>query len=400
MRVLVRLKERVDKEVLNRAVQLSAKRYPYFCRKVIRRGDDYEILHNEAPIPVNEGSAGICFGSEEANGHFLAVCFRDKNIWLDLYHSMADMKGFLPWVKTVVYLYLTEKTGKALPSDGIRLPGEAFLEGETEDPFADVLITDDIYPLFQVKPAKNFFPDRRYAEGPGRIRYYMTVSEAGLMELAKENDGSPVAASSFFVKEMFGKLFPDREGLPVVAGIAHSLRDLCRGEENYHDQTTLFNVRFDERMNALPFDRQMTCCRGQIILQGDPENMLYEIRRKAEFANKLDALKTAEEKRNLYRMTPDQVVNYPETFAISYLGKTDWGSITDALDGVFLSCRAMVSPIMIVIVPFRGSFCFTLIQRDDTSVYAETLSELFAQYGIETKLIGREEEELCTVSFP
>ena len=109
LRMEVRLKEPVSDDSLEFAVQESAGRYPYYCKKVIRRGEEYEITLNEAKLPVYKGSGGITLGSEEAHGHYLAAGYEDNRIFFDMYHSMSDAQGMIPWLKTVVYLYIKQK---------------------------------------------------------------------------------------------------------------------------------------------------------------------------------------------------------------------------------------------------------------------------------------------------
>ena len=400
LRARVLLIEDVDLGILDKAVQKTRERYPYFFKKVLRKGDDYEIVSNEAPIPVYEGSKGICLGSDEANGHFFSVCCKDRNIRIDLYHSMADMKGLIPLFKTILYLYLKEKYDTGLSPEGIRLPGEKIPVIEYADPYERLTITEDLQPLSKLKPEKHFFPDDRYAEGPGRFNYNMRISETDLMRVAKNNDGSPSVVIPYYIKEMINELYPDRKGLPVACGVSHSLRDICMGEENHHDQVTMLALRYDDRMNALPMETQLTCSRGQIILQSDPENMLYDIKTKALFSHKLDALKTAEERRELYRSSPEQVVNNPETFASSYIGKVNWGSIEPFMEGVFLSCSALVSPLMSVSIPLNGHINLCFIQRDNTDVFAKTFVRLLNKNGIEASIVDSEPEEIATVTFP
>ncbi len=400
LRAKVILKEKVDLNLLTRAVQKAKERYPYFCKKVLRRGDDYEIVFNEAPAPVYEGSKGICLGSDEANGHFFSVCCKDRSIWIDLYHSMTDMKGLIPFLKTVVYLYLKEKYGIALSSEGIRVPGEDIPAAEYADPFEKLIITEDALPLSRLKPVRNFFPDSRYAKGPGHINYHIRISEEDFMRVAKRNDASPSVLIPYYIKEMINQLFPDRGGLPVTCGVSHSLRDICIGEDNFHDQVTMLALRYDDRMDALPMETQLICSRGQIILQSDPENMIYDIKTKALFTLKLDALNTAEERRSLYKNSPEQIVNNPETFASSYVGKISWGSIEPFMEGVFLSCSALVAPLMTVSTTLNGYFSICFIQRDNTDVYAKSFVRLLKQSNIYAEIVESEPEEISTVTFP
>ncbi|MCR4657909.1 MAG: hypothetical protein K5770_17050 [Lachnospiraceae bacterium] len=400
IRIMARVKEPVSGETLYYAVQESVKRYPYFCRKVIRRGGEYEITLNEAPVPVYEGTAGICLGSREACGHYLAVCYDGCNIYFDIYHSMADAQGAIPWAKTVLYLYLNKKYALSLPKDNIRLPGEGFLRGETEDPYEKLCIRRDMAPVYEPAPIKNFEPDDRFAQSSERVRYHIRVSEPDIIKLAKTKDGSPTVVSAYFLKETVKKLFPERGGLPIVCNVSHSLRDICQGPENYHDQVSVLSLRYNDKTDAFPMDKQFSVGRGQLIIQSDEANMLYDIRKKAEFAEKLDALKTVDEKRMLYQNSMEQVVSYPETCTVSYPGKIRWGAIEEYLDEIFASCRALISPIMTSLIPLNGWFYYCFVQKHDTPLYSGIFVRLLREAGVRAEVIRREKEELSTVYLP
>ena len=173
MRFRVRMDRPVDGQALSLAVQESASRYPYFCIRVERHGEEYGFFPNDAPIPVLRGMEPVCLGSEQTNGHYLAVTYQDDTIRFLIYHNLCDVTGFIPWVKTVLYLYLVKTADPALSREGVNLPGEPFLPHETEDPYQALELPEDLEPFYTLEPVPVFVPDARYAQGPGRVDYYV-----------------------------------------------------------------------------------------------------------------------------------------------------------------------------------------------------------------------------------
>ena len=89
---------------------------------------------------------------------------------------MTDGKGLMEWVKTVLYLYLKKTEDANLPSDDIRIPGEDFLPGETDDPYDGLDLDSAIEPLSVVKSTGSFALDRRYAKTDVRRNYLLKGS--------------------------------------------------------------------------------------------------------------------------------------------------------------------------------------------------------------------------------
>lgn len=239
------------------------------------------------------GRKPIVLGSEEAGGHYIAVAFEGERVFFDAYHNLCDTKGLVPFAKTVLYLYLKSTAEPGLDADGIRLPGEAFLENETEDPYASLEIPAELRPFYSMKPADAFVMDTRYARSAERVEYCVRVSAPDFVHFFKTNDGSPVVLTSYFLKETVKRLFPDRNGLPICVGVPHSIRQDMLGENNYHDQLMPMMLRCDERTDALPVLTQLTASRGSLLLQMEHDNVLCHARACAALSDEIDALNRA-----------------------------------------------------------------------------------------------------------
>lgn len=390
----------IDGRLLYDAVQRAAARYPYFCKKIIRHGEEYEIAHNDAPIPVNAGSKPVLLGSGEAGGHLLSVSYVNRTIIFDISHNLTDGKGLMEWVKTVVYLYLTEVLDKPLAPDGIRLPGEDYLPGETADPYEDMDL-DGARPVLPDKgPVDAFIPDDRYTASAERSNYVFTASENDLMRLAGSQDGSPASVLAYFSKEMLRELHPDGRRQTVVCSIPHSFRAIASGEANYHPQTILLHVMYDERMDAMPMDRQLTCTRGSIALQSDPDNVRYMLRQRAEFNASLDDVETIDERRRLYHDGIQLIVNNPETLAVSYIGRIAWGATEEYIEDITVESAAISAPVMFGFVPLNGCFRITMVLDRTADIYVKTLVRLLNEHGIASEYLYTYKQELCKVYLP
>lgn len=60
------------------------------------------------------------------NGHYLAASWQDDMIRFYAYHNLCDSRGFIPWFKTVLYLYLVKTADPSLSRESVNLPGNRF----------------------------------------------------------------------------------------------------------------------------------------------------------------------------------------------------------------------------------------------------------------------------------
>ena len=400
IRFTVRLDRQLQEAILGPVVQLAATRYPYLCVQVNCDADRREIGVNTRPIPVFHGRKPLVLGSEAANGQFLAVGYEADRLYFDVSHNLCDTKGLVPFVQTVLYLYLQRTANHMLDPAGIRLPGQPLLEYETEDPYDNVEIPAELTPLYTWKFSDSFVPDRRYAEGSQRYTCLVKVPAEDYVRFFRTNDGSPVVLTSFFLKETIRRLFPERNGLPICLAVPHSLRPALLGENNYHDQLMPVFLRYNERIDALPVLEQLTVSRGSLILQTDRDNALCHVRRSAAFSEEIDALQTPEEKRRHCQKAVEPIIEHPETMCVSYAGLFDWGTLADYIKEAYVSCTVLATPLFVQITALGGAFWLCFLQRDETRIYAETFVELLRENGISAELTDSFPEEAVEGYLP
>ena len=83
VRILVRVKEKVDAKLLKEAAQKAISRLPYFAVKIrVDKGSNFVLEHNDAPIPVlPEKEERLMLGSEAVSGHLFAITYKDNCVY-------------------------------------------------------------------------------------------------------------------------------------------------------------------------------------------------------------------------------------------------------------------------------------------------------------------------------
>ena len=139
IRTCIEMKEPVDAGALRKAADSAITRYPYFSVKLIRKGEAYVMLPNDAPLPISSGGRAIPLGGPESGGHLLALAYDNNLLYIDTSHFLTDGNGKFPFIKTLLYCYLhILHPDEAFDTAGIALPGSDIPTDEAEDdPFPD-----------------------------------------------------------------------------------------------------------------------------------------------------------------------------------------------------------------------------------------------------------------------
>ena len=137
-RLSVTLTREIDPEVLQKALDITAPRFPSFAAR-LRRGvfwyylqqlEKAPPLHPEYSYPLTRMTR------EEVRTCAFRVILYKNRIALEVFHSLADGTGAITFLKTLVAEYLLQKYGLEIPPvDGVLDRQEAPREEELEDSF-------------------------------------------------------------------------------------------------------------------------------------------------------------------------------------------------------------------------------------------------------------------------
>ena len=265
-RIAITMCSEVDHKTLRHAVDGAMERYPYFCVYPEKQENSLRLCHNPHPVPVFDDGRSAVLGREDLHGHLLAFGCEGRQIYLHASHYIADGMGIDPLLKTVLYLYVSERYGtEGLRAERIQMPTDPVLEAEYAYPFPDAPFEiDDTY-LPRRAPDTAFGLDPDAFDANGFYAYHLHVPQKALMEKANPSDGSPV---SFLSVMLYRALCQLNEKLdhPVVAHVQHQYRALLNAPTNRHSLVSYVPVSLPAKMKDWQVMQQNTVVRGQILL--------------------------------------------------------------------------------------------------------------------------------------
>ena len=157
IRTGITLTEPVKVQAFEHAVRKAAERYPYFSVKLVRYGSEYRMEQNDLPFVILPGGRAANLGTRESNYHLVAFAYDGKRLYADTSHFITDGNGIFPFLKTILYYYLTEMyPDETFDTKTIRLSGSRVPEAEADDdPYPGELLAED--PLVGIQRPESVF---------------------------------------------------------------------------------------------------------------------------------------------------------------------------------------------------------------------------------------------------
>ena len=105
------LKEDIDKEVLEKAVEKALNRYSAFKVRLRRGVFWYYLENNPKKVVVNQEKYYPCkrIDPMENNNYLFSVTYFEKKINVEIFHSLTDGNGGLIFFREIIYNYLDMK---------------------------------------------------------------------------------------------------------------------------------------------------------------------------------------------------------------------------------------------------------------------------------------------------
>ena len=392
-RLAIRMKDTVDYDLLSRSVEKVMVRYPYFCVFPEREEENIVLRYNKRPLPVFPDDRTVMLGSEESRGHMISFGCKDRTIFIDCSHYIADGMGVDPLMKSLLYLYASERYGtEDLEVERIRMPDSAICDGEHAYPFPDIpMNTEDLYVLPEI-PQEAYGLDPIAFDNEGLYAYHLHVPQKEMMAKASSSDGSPVSFLSVLLYRALHRLDSNIDK-PIVAHVQHQYRAVLRAPMSHHSLVNYIPVTMLPRLSKWDVEKQNTVVRGQVILRGGKEADIASINRLIEAFPSDSSL--ADKKDAMARYAEKSILG--KTFGISYVGKMDWCGLERYVDDLhaYIGEKDTKNMLLIEVMTVGADFSLTFMQSGRGEKYLNAFMEELRLLQIPVNLVGEERYKLC-----
>ena len=378
MGVILSLNDPVDGDILRWAVEEMRVRIPYFYVKAAYRGDDLVTVPNDLCMTVRNTWEPICLHSEVSNYHLAAWKYEGRRLAFEIHHALTDASGVLPYVKSTMFLYLSKATGQTFDPAGFRLPGDMIPESETGNPFSELDIGSVEAPLYKKKPIPDFF---RLSDGVDSRKtvFYVKLSERQVMQYCREYDGSPNVLISVLLAKAARRWNPESEKT-ITVSVCIDHKAMLGIRPNYRTFVGEALLDFPKARDMKDIAKACTIARGQLMLQAQPENSLWEIKKM---------------KQMLASPSPDIA---QASICISYVNSKTFGPLDPYIEEQYIvTSLSKITDILCEISCFNHSFFLAFMQPYTSDRYFRCFLDALDLAGISYEISGSEPLRMCGI---
>ena len=403
VRMKVCLDAPVDSALLTEAAQEAIGRFPYFSVRVgLDAGQNYTLEHNDRPVAVlPEKDVRLTLGSEEVNGHLIAITWRDSFVWFNYSHTFCGATGGLFWVKATLYLYMLKKYGTIETPKDIKLPGTPVTEGELFFPNADELPDDEPISRYDggdsnaalgrfLKYLFNPFAKESYY-------YQLDIPVRDFMDYAARIDGSPNTILTAMMFKVCVRLFKEKKGTFLAGRIAADYRDDIGAGESYRDFVRFIHVKYEWSMKDESVQKLNMRARGAVIRQNQPELGIERFRKISATHRGIDQQPDLKTKKKFASQNSTFRSDPRDNYTISYVGQTDWGGMGEHIKGFYTITDG---DLMLELNALNDRLCITFQLINKNRKPLELFCELLKQEGLPYKVSERYTRHMPKIKLP
>ena len=389
MGVMVKLTEPVNGNILRDVVERMRERFPYFYVRAVSEGNDLLPAPNPLPMTVRNTWDAIRLNAEESNYHLAAWKYEGKRVAFEISHSLTDGAGVLPYIKSAMYLYLSQKTGEAFDPAGFRLPGNKIPESETGNPFPDLDIDGVEEPIYQKQTTEDFYRLNRTGEIDPQI-YYLKLPETQVMKYCRDNDGSPNVFSSVMLTKAARRCDPENDKtISVCVAIDH--KAMLGNYDNYRMFANVVELDFPADRSLDDVMKACTISRGQMMLQAQPENSMWAVKQRKALRERFSQMPLEMKLGAMAKMAGS-----PRwSISVSYANSRSFGPLDPYIEELYLLAEPGVTDVACEVACINQNFFLAIMQNFSSETFFEALLEELKQIGIDCEVMGWEPLKLC-----
>ena len=402
-RVKVTMKEEVDPDILSSSVNVAIKRYPYFAvyLSVDSKGG-LVLSYNDSRVAVIKTSEQMpMLGERLVNGHLLYLDYRGKNIYFNISHALAGVRGYMPFVFTTVYEYVRECFGKEPFAPMVNKPESPILPGELVVPNMEM-----IRHLFRSLGVEKrqcglvLFEDifKEHLSPTKRSHEYRTYEfdEEPVLEYARANHTTVAGVFLMLQAKALDNVVSDRD-TPLCGGIVHNPLVNWGLPLAHSDVETHVLLEYNRELLRGDTKKLGEYTKAELKRQTKPEYTGNLFRRYLELIERIDGSYGLNAKRwcartGMLSVLPSSAV----TYIVSYGGIVHMGELEEYVESFY---NIIEGNMTLSLTARDGKIFAAFMQSIREEKYVNALNEAFHEAGFIYQMSGPFRQHLPAHNF-
>lgn len=380
----IEMNDYIDGEILQKAVDRTLERRPYFGDALVLKGGRFYLADNPLPMQVAESERPRLVGGSETNYHMLDVVYHEKKIFFAMFHSLSDGGGLASFIKTVLYYYMCIRDGADYPHEGIITHHTPFSEEETEDPYLKK------YPLDRgVKPKKTpryksyQLPETKTVDSSTYYSSVLIIPEKDFIEHTKSIGTKPTVLFSLLIAEAIERIHPEHKET-VSVFFPSSVRNKLGMDKTYMN-CGLSNIMAltGNGLEGLSFEEKARQLKAEMDSLLEVNSVRSAMNSQGGFMRAVTRMPVPYKlKARLFEGMMGGLGGQTGTFVFDYLNANSM--VNDYVVGG--GTNTVPRGLTVIAFAAKGKIALSLNCPDDLSKYAEVLADVMKEHGFESEL--------------
>lgn len=401
-RTAVTLKEPVNPQMMEKALIKAAVRFPYFSVKLRRQGEEYVLKPNALPFVLSPEGGTVTLGTAESNFHLFAFAWDGCRFYMDGSHFITDGNGLFPFLKTILYYYLSfQHPDACFDAKQFALSGDPVPDAEADDdPYPQEPLPE--HPIGSLSRPEQIFmledQPKGYESKAGWTSFCFIIPQKELMAFVSSIDGSPASFVASLLYKAITSLHPENR-LPIVCGMQHQFRKALGRPFSHLCHVSVVPMVYPDRMRDANLERLNTISRGMLIVRASDENDVLTVNEHIRNEQMIRGMTMARKHEYMRKAVLDGIGK--NTYEVSYTGRVPWSGLERYMENATPYLDMTLSGgISVEIFSVGEVFSVNIMQRNDDSRYVDAFCELLRENKIRYTAEKPERFRLCGFQLP
>lgn len=361
----------IQTDVMQKALDKTSKRFPYFKRTMHYDGNEIVITDHDQPLRVFEEDLSRLINFSTNDGHLIRISVNGPYLQIQAFHGLTDLGGVYRFTQILLEHYYHGLGEQFETADDIYHHEEV-----TEAEYANVEKDEAVLQA----PASSY-ATKEFFTIPGKPQncFYVCTfraDAAAFMETARRIDGSPNAMIAVMLAKAVKKLHPDCDK-DIDIAVSINCKPIMGYQDSFIPSLAISTTSFNEKLFKMDDEMLHTVVRGRIIR----DSMDSELAKRLAAANKVSVLlKQLPSLKSRQLLCLKSSSTPRNTATISYVGNYHWGYVEKHIREIF-SFADVVAPLLEISCT-KESFYFSLTAPFNAAKYLEAMKEMVEAYGI------------------
>ena len=392
-------RDRIDRDILQQAVDLSLKRMPYMADTLVKKGIRFYYAEDPLPFEVAETAEIRRIGGPETNYHMIDVSCHDNVTNFAAAHEFCDGQGLQFFLESVLYNYYCIRDGADYDPGHIRTGRTAMTEEEYREPYIGLprnrrgykpqfepftgLSENEPGLISQEEGKTGLYHLPEFGIGDSETIHFTSLSfpSEEFKAVVKECRSSPSVVLSLMMGDAILRIHPDADRM-IRALIPMSARRQMGCLQTFKNCSLRAELPAGgTALDDKPFAYRAETLRGILLSQTDPETVCTFQRYVNDNLEKL--IRSRLGYRRIVKIFERVTTESFDSFFLDYTGKVHAPGYGDNIEYFNTLLRPIGNcPVHINVHEFNGRFRITYVARDHVPCYIDALQEVMKDHGL------------------